>query len=101
MPNGSARRAAKVLTAAQVRTVQEPASITTAAALASSFASIPTARGSGYSGSRSGASAASSGLGSPPLVSLAEARETAIAHKKLVRDGGDPLAEKRKVAGRA
>ena len=37
------------------------------------------------------------GLGSPPLVSLAEAREKATANKKHARDGGDPLAEKRKV----
>lgn len=36
------------------------------------------------------------GLGSPPLVSLAEAREAAFKAKKLARDGGDPLAERRK-----
>lgn len=36
------------------------------------------------------------GLGSPPLVSLAEAREKALENKRLVASGGDPLAEKRK-----
>lgn len=35
------------------------------------------------------------GLGSYSLVSLAEARETALAYRKLARSGGDPLAAKR------
>ncbi|AXQ94004.1 DUF4102 domain-containing protein [Cereibacter sphaeroides] len=38
------------------------------------------------------------GLGSPPLVKLAEARETAAANKRTVRAGRDPLAEKREAA---
>ena len=41
------------------------------------------------------------GLGSVALVSLAEAREKALANRKLAREGGDPLAEKRRSAGRA
>lgn len=36
------------------------------------------------------------GLGSPPVVSLAEAREQALENKRLARMGGDPLAEKRR-----
>lgn len=36
------------------------------------------------------------GLGPPALVSLSEAREKALANRKLAFDGGDPLAEKRK-----
>ena len=36
------------------------------------------------------------GLGSAQLVPLAEAREKALAHRKLAREGGDPLAEKRR-----
>jgi integrase len=36
------------------------------------------------------------GLGGLRLVSLAEAREKAIAYRKLARNGGDPLAERRK-----
>ncbi|KKB84393.1 hypothetical protein VW29_10560 [Devosia limi DSM 17137] len=35
------------------------------------------------------------GLGGVSLVSLAEAREKALAYRKLAREGGDPLAEKR------
>lgn len=36
------------------------------------------------------------GLGGVSLVSLAEAREKAVGYRKLARDGGDPLAERRK-----
>ena len=39
------------------------------------------------------------GLGSVELVSLAEAREAALANRKLARSGGDPLAEKRRLVG--
>lgn len=36
------------------------------------------------------------GLGSFPMVSLAEAREQAAENKRIVRAGRDPLAEKKK-----
>ena len=39
------------------------------------------------------------GLGSVALVSLAETREKARANRKLAREGGDPLAEKRRAQG--
>ena len=39
------------------------------------------------------------GLGAIALVSLAEARDVALANRKLARSGGDPLADKRRVAG--
>ncbi len=39
------------------------------------------------------------GLGSVQLVSLAEAREQALANRKLARAGGDPLADKRRTQG--
>ena len=39
------------------------------------------------------------GLGGFPLVSLKEARENAFANRKLARQGGDPLAEKRRTEG--
>ena len=39
------------------------------------------------------------GLGSLKLVSLAEAREQALANRKLARAGGDPLAAKRRAQG--
>ncbi|MCY3757455.1 MAG: Arm DNA-binding domain-containing protein, partial [Acidobacteria bacterium] len=39
------------------------------------------------------------GLGSVVLVPLAEAREKALANRKLAREGGDLLAEKRRAEG--
>ena len=39
------------------------------------------------------------GLGSVALGSLAEAREKALVNRKLARQGGDPLAEKRRTQG--
>ena len=39
------------------------------------------------------------GLGSAGLVPLAEAREKALVNRKLARQGGDPLAEKRRSQG--
>ena len=39
------------------------------------------------------------GLGSVALVPLAEAREKALTNRKLARQGGDPLAEKRRAEG--
>lgn len=39
------------------------------------------------------------GLGSVSLISLAEARETAIENRKIARAGGDPIAERRRAAG--
>ena len=39
------------------------------------------------------------GLGSIELVTLAEAREKAVVNRKLAREGGDPLAMKRRAAG--
>ena len=38
------------------------------------------------------------GLGGWPLTSLKEARERAFANRKLARDGGDPLAAKRRAS---
>ena len=38
------------------------------------------------------------GLGSTALVPLAEAREKAWSNRKLAREGGDPLAEKRRAS---
>ena len=39
------------------------------------------------------------GMGGYPIVSLASAREQALINKQFVRQGGDPLAEKRKAKG--
>ena len=38
------------------------------------------------------------GLGSAQLVPLAEAREKALVNRRMAREGGDPLAEKRRLA---
>ena len=38
------------------------------------------------------------GLGPWPVVTLVEARDVALDNRRLVRDGGDPLAEKRKAS---
>ena len=37
------------------------------------------------------------GLGSAQLVRLADAREKALVNRRMARDGGDPLAEKRRL----
>ena len=47
----------------------------------------------GFSAWSSGVGAASSGSAASRWVSLAEAREKALANRKLAREGGDPLAE--------
>ena len=39
------------------------------------------------------------GLGALALIPLAEAREKALSNRKLAREGGDPLAEKRRTQG--
>ncbi len=39
------------------------------------------------------------GLGGYPLISLKEAREKALANRKMARSGGDPLAERRRAQG--
>jgi integrase len=41
------------------------------------------------------------GLGGTQLVSLAEAREKAAAYRKVARDGGDPLGERRQAQAAA
>ncbi len=39
------------------------------------------------------------GLGGTSIVSLSEAREKALAYRKIAREGGDPLLERRKAQG--
>ena len=53
----------------------------------------------GPAGSSSGDDAAEMGLGAAGLVSLAEAREQALANRKLARSGGDPLSDRRRAEG--
>jgi integrase len=93
---GRTRRAEKALSALQVRTVQDPGKYHDGGGLglylrveqngARFWVQRVTIRGKRRE----------LGLGSPPLVTLAEAREKATANKRLARAGGDPLAEKRR-----
>ena len=39
------------------------------------------------------------GLGSPPVITLANVRETALENKRMVRAGKDPLQAKRQARG--
>ena len=61
--------------------------------------SSPAEHAAGFNASSSVAVARELGLGSLALVSLAEAREKALSNRKLARQGGDPLAEKRRAEG--
>jgi integrase len=89
------RRVEKALTAALVRTVQEPGKYHDGGGLglylrveknsARFWIQRITIRGKRRE----------LGLGSPPLVSLADARERATDNKRLVRAGGNPLKAKR------
>lgn len=96
MPNGQTRRPEKVLTAAQVRTVQEPGKYHDGGGLGLFLRVDPNGARFWVQRVTIRGKRCELGLGSPPLVPLAEARETATANKRLVRAGGDPLAEKRK-----
>ena len=53
----------------------------------------------GCNGSSFAASPCALGLGSFSLVSLAEAREQALANRRIARAGSDPLAERRRAHG--
>lgn len=92
----SSRRPEKALTALLVRTVQEPGKYFDGQGL---YLRVET-NGSRFwvqritiRGKR-----CELGLGSPSLVSLAEARTIALDNRKLARAGGDPLASKREAA---
>lgn len=95
MPRGATRRVEKALSAALVRTVQEPGKYHDGGGL-----------GLYLRVEKNGArfwvqriviqgKRRELGLGSPPLVSLANAREAALENRRLARAGGDPLKSKR------
>lgn len=96
MSQGKTRRTDKVLSAALVRSAQEPGKYHDGGGLglylrverngAKFWVQRVTIRGKRRE----------LGLGSPPTVTLAEVRDRAMENKRLVRSGGDPLAEKRK-----
>ena len=84
----------KVLTAAAVRTAKGPAKLYDGNGL---FLRVEASRrpGGGCSGIVIRGKPRELGLGSAELVTLAEARETALANRKAARAGGDPLAARR------
>lgn len=92
-PKTPSKRAEKALSAAFVRTVKEPGKYTDGHGL---FLKVDASGAKRWvqriviRGKRS-----EIGMGSASLVSLAEARETALENRKLARAGGDPLQAKR------
>ena len=96
MPHGMTRRVEKALTAALVRTVQEPGKYHDGGGLGLYLRVEKNGARFWIQRITIGGKRRELGLGSPPLVSLADARERATGNKLLVRAGGEPLAEKRK-----
>ena len=95
MTKGKTRRADKALSAAFVRTVNEPGKYHDGGGLGlylrvESNGSRFWVQRITIRGKR-----CELGLGSPPTVTLADVRETAMENKRLVRAGGDPLRAKR------
>lgn len=92
-PKTPSKRAEKALSAAFVRTVKEPGKYTDGHGL---FLKVDTTGAKRWvqriviRGKRS-----EIGMGSASLVTLAEARESALQNRKLARAGGDPLQAKR------
>jgi integrase len=92
-PKIPSKRAEKALSAAFVRTVKEPGKYTDGHGL---FLKVDTTGAKRWvqriviRGKRS-----EIGMGSASLVTLAEARESALQNRKLARAGGDPLQAKR------
>ena len=96
MTHGKTRRAEKVLTAARVRSVQQPGKYHDGGGLGLYLRVDPNGARFWVQRVTIRGRRRELGLGSPPTVSLAEAREKATANKKRAAEGGDPLADKRK-----
>lgn len=95
MAEAAARRKAKGLTAALVRTAQKPGKYHDGGGLGLYLRVEPNGARFWVQRITIRGVRRELGLGSPPLVSLAEARERATDNKRLVLAGGDPKAEKR------
>jgi integrase len=96
VPNGQTPRREKALTAAQVRTVTEPGKYHDGGGLGLFLRVDPNGARFWVQRVTIRGKRRELGLGSPPLVTLAEARDKATANKRLAMSGGDPLEEKRK-----
>ncbi|KNX43211.1 Prophage integrase IntA [Roseibaca ekhonensis] len=95
MPNGATRRASKALSAAMVRAVQEPGKYHDGGGTGLYLRVDPNGSRFWVQRVTIHGKRCELGLGSPPLVPLAEARDKATDNKRIVRAGGDPLSEKR------
>ena len=98
MNKGNTRRPGKALTAAFVRTVKEPGKYHDGAGTGLFLRVDPSGKSYWVQRVTIRGKRRELGLGSPPTVTLAEAREQALDNKRLVRAGGDPLAKKRKAS---
>ncbi len=96
MPNGMSRRAEKALSAAFVRTVQKPGKYHDGGGTGLYLRVDPNGARFWVQRITIRGKRRELGMGSPPTVALAEVREQAFDNKRMVRAGGDPLAEKRR-----
>jgi integrase len=94
MPNGKTQRAAKALSAAMVRTVQKPGKYHDGGGTGLYLRVDPNGARFWVQRLTIRGKRREMGLGSPPLITLAEVRDKASDNKRLARAGGDPLAEK-------
>ncbi|MGR3290099.1 MAG: tyrosine-type recombinase/integrase [Paracoccaceae bacterium] len=95
MANGLTRRAGKVLSAAFVRSVQEPGKYHDGGGTGLFLRVDPNGARFWVQRITIRGKRRELGLGSPSTVTLAEVREKAQENRKLARAGGDPLADKR------
>ena len=98
MPNGKTRRADKVLTAMFVRAVQKPGKYHDGGGTGLYLRVDPNGARFWVQRITIRGKRCELGLGSPPIVPLAEAREQAINNKRMTRLGGDPLRAKRETS---
>lgn len=96
MPETAAKRSGKKLSATLVRTAMTPGKYHDGGGLGLYLRLEPNGARFWVQRITIGGKRRELGLGSPPLVSLADAREAAAENKRRIRAGVDPLAEKRK-----
>lgn len=96
MPNGKTQRAVSALTAAKVSTVKEPGKYHDGGGTGLFLRVDPNGARFWIQRITIRGKRREIGLGSPPGVKLADARERANENKRQARAGGDPIAAKRK-----
>jgi integrase len=95
MPNGTTKRARKTLSAAFIRNVQIPGKYHDGGGAGLYLRVDPNGARFWVQRVTINGKRRELGLGSPPLVTLAEVRDKATDNKRLARAGVDPLAAKR------